>query len=95
MNKPDRRTYPGLFASPSDVAAAQRAATQWADGQPLPARAIDDEREQRYRVLLRGAVLWAVLGIPFLVALLALALQLLGGALFTAAGGSSADLYPR
>ena len=47
----------------------------------LRARIIEDERELRYRALLRSAVLWAVIGIPTILAVAGTLLVLLGGVL--------------
>lgn len=60
----DARSYPGLYAAPSDVQMAQAAAARWAHGQDDPARAVEDERELRYRALMRSTVYYVLFGIP-------------------------------
>jgi hypothetical protein len=87
MSRSDRRTYPGLFAGEQDLAAAQRAAAQYADAQPLPQRALDDERELRYRALARSAFWWIFLGVPAVSAVFILVALLASAALRSATGG--------
>lgn len=59
-------SYPGLFASRDTAVEAQVAAARFARRQDDPAQSLADERELRHRMLIRSAVLWAVLGIPIL-----------------------------
>lgn len=85
MSKHDRRTYPGLFASPQDVAAAQRAAAQWAEGEASPERAVADEREQRFRVFARSILFWVLFGLPLISSLLDQAMSWLFGMMVSSA----------
>lgn len=58
--------YPGLFASPDVALAAQKYANDYAKSHDDPARVAVDERELRYRALLRSAVIWVAVGFPLM-----------------------------
>ncbi len=60
---------PGLFTSAQDVAGIQRTTARWAASEGDPAQANADQREIRYRMLVKSAVLWAVIGLPLLITL--------------------------
>lgn len=81
--------YPGLFAPASEVEKAQTAAARYAARTPDPAATLADEREIRNRMLLRSAVLWAVLGIPALIAVGYVILAILAWQLGTRVGAAS------
>ena len=57
-------SQPGLFTSAQDVAGIQRTAARWAAAEDDPQQARENQREIRYRLLVKSAVLWAVIGIP-------------------------------
>lgn len=80
----DNLEYPGLFASRDRVEQAQRVADRYASGSDDPVATREHERELRYRAFYRSLMLWAVIGIPLLLALFAALLWGVGIAAFMA-----------
>jgi hypothetical protein len=80
-------SQPGLFADLDEIRQTQRAVLRYAteavpnggNDMIVRNRIIEDERELRYRALAKSAVLWAVVGIPLLMAVVTALLFVFAG----------------